>query len=52
MNLEMNESKIGAIFIMTQLNCQSWLFFHFFILIFFSISTIFIVNSSFIGISS
>lgn len=27
MNLEMNESKIGAIFIMTQLNCQLWLFF-------------------------
>lgn len=52
MNLEMNESKIGAIFIMTQLNCQSWLFFNIFILIFLSISTIFIVNSSFIGISS
>lgn len=52
MNLEMNETKIGAIFIMTQLNCQSWLFFNIFILIFLSISTIFIVNSSFIGISS
>lgn len=52
MNLEMNESKIGAIFIMTQLNCQSWLFFIIFILIFLSIITIFIVNSSFIGISS
>lgn len=50
MNLEINESKIGAIFIMTQLNCQSWLFFNIFI--FLSISTIFIVNSSFIGISS
>lgn len=52
MNLEMNDSKIGAIFIMTQLNCQSWLFFNIFIFIFLSISTIFIVNSSFIGISS
>lgn len=28
----MNESKIGAIFIMTQLNCQSWFFFkHFYL---------------------
>lgn len=55
MNLEMNGSNIGAIFIMTQLNCQSWLFFFsFFIQVFLSILTIFflIVYSSFIGISS
>lgn len=57
MNLEMNGSNIGAIFIMTQLNCQSWLFFHFFYLGFPQYTYYFylfflIVYSSFIGISS
>lgn len=56
MNLEMNGSNIGAIFIMTQLNCQSWLFFFIIIIIqvFLSILSFFflIAYSSFIGISS